>query len=129
MAAQAAYFAAMFGVSLAATLSIELAVAWIMGVKTARGICIVLLANILTNPAAVLLNWIGSVLCPEQWSTVCQIPIEIVVVAVESLVFWSFSAGQGRGKLQEDSGFAIRHPIRLAIVANGISWLAGVVLL
>lgn len=129
MAAQAAYFAAMFGVSLAATLSIELAVAWIMGVKTARRMCIVLLANILTNPAAVLINWIGSVLCPEQWSTVCQIPIEIAVVAVEALVFWSFSEGTERGKPQEGSGFAISHPIWLAVVANGISWLAGVVFL
>lgn len=99
----------MFGISLVLTLVIELAVVRCFGLRTERQVLLVVLVNILTNPAAVLLNWLG----------VPQIPIEIGVVLTEYYVYQSFS---------KSSNWNISHPLALSIAANGISWGLGLLI-
>ncbi len=56
------YLTEMFGVSLALTIIIELAVMGICGnwiARDRRRALLVVLVNILTNPPAVLLGWLG----------------------------------------------------------------------
>ena len=100
------YLLEMFGLSLALTLVMEIAVGYGMGMRQKDQILLLVLVNILTNPAAVLLHWLG----------VPQIPIEIVVVLVESAIYCLFSG---------DRNWNIRHPIRLAVVCNAVSWMGG----
>lgn len=95
-----------FGISLALTLILELPVAWFFGMRDLK---LAVLVNVLTNPAAVLLHLLG----------IPQIPIEIGVVLVEWAVYRSFAS---------EENWHIRHPAALAIVANGISWMVGVLL-
>lgn len=99
----------MFVVSLALTLVMELPIAWLMGLRSRRLMVLAALVNILTNPAAVLLHWLG----------VPQIPIEIAVVAVEAAVYLWFS---------KDEKWNIPRPIMLAVTANLISWIVGLLL-
>lgn len=99
----------MFVVSLVLTLVLELPIAWLMGLRSRKLLLLVALVNILTNPAAVLLHWLG----------VPQIPIEIAVVAVEAAVYLWFS---------KDEKWNIPRPIMLAVMANLISWTVGLLL-
>ena len=105
----AKYLLEMFAVSLLLTLVLELAVAWCMGLQKGREIQLVILVNILTNPAAVLLCWLG----------LPQLPVEVTVVAVEALVYICFA---------KDKKWNIPRPVRLAVLANGISWSAGLLI-
>lgn len=99
----------MFGVSLALTLVLELAVGYGMGMRRREQLLLLVLVNILTNPAAVLLHWLG----------LPQIPIELAVVAVEAAVYGWFS---------KDERWNIPHPVRLAVLCNAISWTLGLVI-
>jgi len=113
----AGYVLEMFGVSLVLTLVIELAVLLLLRENSRRNIVLLILANVLTNPVAVFLAWLGNVyggLGRQIWF---QIPIEIVVVFVEAGIYWMFS---------KEKEWEIRHPICLAVVANMVSWLCGV---
>ena len=95
----------MFAVSFALTLLIEFAVFLCFGLRSRRCLKLLLLVNLLTNPAAVLLHWLG----------IPQIPIEIAVVLVEWQVYRPFS--------QE-----IPHPFALSLTANGVSWGLGLLI-
>lgn len=101
-----AYLLEMFGVSLGLTLLLEIPVGWCMGMRNRNCLYLLILVNILTNPAAVFLCWIG-------WK---QLPVEIMVVAVEALVYLWFS---------RDEQWKIPHPVLLSVLANSISWSLG----
>ena len=100
------YLLEMFLVSLAMTLAIELPISRGMGMRGRKLLLLVALVNLLTNPAAVLLHWLG----------VPQIPIELGVILLEGTVYFWFSC---------DDGWKISHPMRLSVVANAASWLLG----
>ena len=103
------YLLEMFGISLLLTLLLELPVVWCMGLRKGKTILLAILVNVLSNPAAVYLHWMG----------VPQIPIEIGVIAVEAAVYRWFS---------EDENWKIPHPVFLAICANLISWTIGFII-
>ena len=102
----AKYLLEMFAVSLLLTLLLELPAAWIIGMRKKENILLVFLVNVLTNPAAVLLHWLGA---PE-------IPIEICVVAVEAAIYIWFS---------KDTRWKIPHPVVLSVLTNVLSWTIG----
>ena len=82
-----------------------------------RLLLLVVLVNVLTNPAAVLTCWLGRVyLAPGLWLPL-ELAVEVTVVAVEGCVYLSF------GRKPE---WRIEHPIGLAVAANAVSWLLGV---
>lgn len=103
------YLFEMFTISLVLTWLIELTVATAMGLRGKKSIYLVLLVNLLTNPAAVLLCHLG----------IPQLPVEIAVIAVEALIYTSFS---------KDPRWQISHPIILSAAANMIAWFAGIIL-
>ena len=103
------YILEMFGISLGLTLLIELPIGFAMGMREKKHILLMILINVLTNPAAVLLCWLG----------VAQIPVEIAVFLVEAGIYYWFS---------KDEGFTIKHPILLALFANLISWTSGILI-
>lgn len=103
------YLFEMFTVSLVLTWLIELTVAAAMGLRGKKSIYLVLLVNLLTNPAAVLLCHLG----------IPQLPVEIAVITVEALIYTSFA---------KDSRWQIAHPIILSAAANLIAWFAGILL-
>ncbi|NCB94410.1 MAG: hypothetical protein EOM40_17905 [Clostridia bacterium] len=113
------YFIQMFGVSLAVTLIIEIIAAYLMGVRKRKGIVVVILVNILTNPAAVLLAWLGSQHIQKYGDTFVQIPIELVVIFIEAAVYRSYA------KAEE---VMAKHPIFLSVTANLCSWGTGVLI-
>lgn len=103
------YVFEMFGISLALTLLLELLTGYCLGMRHKRQILLLILVNILTNPAAVLLCWYG----------MPQIVVEIGVVLTELAVYlWFF----------RDSRYLIPHPVLLAVLCNGISWTVGLVI-
>ena len=99
----------MYGISLLLTLLLELSIARCMGIRGRKYILLVVLVNVLTNPAAVLLHWLG----------LPQIPIELAVIAAEAGVYLWFS---------KDETWHISHPLLLSVLANGISWSAGLLI-
>ena len=99
----------MFGISLGLTLLIELPIGFAMGMCEKKHILLMILINVLTNPAAVLLCWLG----------VPQIPVEIGVFLVEASVYYWFS---------RDESWNIKHPVLLALLANLISWTSGILI-
>lgn len=103
------YLLEMFGVSLGMTLLIELPVGFVMGMRGWKYALLMGLVNVLTNPAAVFACWLGAP----------QLPVEIVVVAVEACVYYWFS---------KDNGWTIRHPVALSVAANAISWISGILI-
>lgn len=103
------YLLEMFGVSLLLTLFLELPVAWMMGLRGKQYVLLVTLVNILTNPAAVLLCWLG----------VPQIPVEMAVVITEGVVYYRFS---------KEIIWRIDHPFRMSAICNAVSWLTGVLI-
>lgn len=103
------YLIEMFTVSLILTWLVELTVATAMGLRGKKSIYLVLLVNLLTNPAAVLLCHLGTP----------QLPVELAVIAVEAWVYTSFS---------KDDRWQISHPIILSVAANLIAWFAGIFL-
>lgn len=103
------YLLEMFTVSLVLTWLIELTVATAMGLRGKKSMYLVLLVNLLTNPAAVLLCHLGTP----------QLPVELAVIAVEAWVYTSFS---------KDDRWQISHPIILSVAANLIAWFAGILI-
>lgn len=106
-----------FAVSLGLTLLIELSLAALFKVRTKRGLLIVLLANVLTNPAVVFLcmalgPFLGKFYLPFQ------LLAEAVAVFVEAYVYRQFQA---------DLRASLR-PFLLSLVLNACSYGAGLVL-
>lgn len=109
------YMLQMFGVSLLLTIVIEGIVALCWGLRSRKKLQLVLLVNILTNPAAVLVYWLYQVYVGGT-SLPVQIVIEIVVVAVEAWIYRGFAG---------EKDFQMKRPVLFAIVANGLSWGMG----
>ena len=103
------YLLKMFGISLGLTLLLELPVGYLLGLRGRKNLLLAVLVNVLTNPAAVLLSYVG----------VPQLPVELVVFAVEGWIYLDFS---------RTNGWNIPHPLRLAIVCNLVSWLTGMLI-
>lgn len=98
-----------FGISLLLTLILELPLAYLLGIRGKKGALLVVLVNILTNPAAVLLCRLG----------VPQLPVELGVVLAEGAVYYVFS---------RDENWRIPHPMCTALICNTVSWLTGILL-
>lgn len=96
------YLLKMFGISLALTLAIELPAAFLWGLR-GRQLAVVALANVMTNPLAVALSWVG----------LPQIPIEIAVVLAEGFTYRSFFE---------------KRPVLLAVASNALSWGIGLMM-
>ena len=105
----AKYLLEMFAVSLLLTLLLEVPLAWCMGLRRSKELLLVLMVNVLTNPVAVLLHWLG----------IAQIPIEAGVLAAEAVLYLWFS---------KDEGWNIPHPVLLALCCNVFSYLTGVLI-
>ena len=90
-------------VSLLLTLLLEFPAAWCFGLRNRRRIAVFLLVNLLTNPAAVLLHFVG----------IPQIPIELGVVLTEWLIYRQFE---------------VKKPLALSLWANLLSWGLGLVI-
>ncbi len=112
----AIYLIRMFGISLMLTIAIELAVAFLFGMRTGKGMLLVVLVNVFTNPPAVLCNWLCRLYLMDYQKVPLQLAIEAVVIAVEALIYCGFS---------RDERWQIRRPALLALTANGCSWLIG----
>lgn len=111
------YLIRMFGISLALTMVIELAIAFLFGLRTRENVLLVVFVNVLTNPSAVLCNWLCRLYLPYYNRVPVQLVIEAAVVIVEAFVYSCFARdGQRR----------IKRPVILALTANGCSWLLGV---
>lgn len=104
-----AYLLEMFGVSLGLTLLLELGISRLMGLRGRDVFLLVVLVNVLTNPAAVLLNWLG----------LPQLPIELAVFLIEAWIYCRFA---------KDERWIIPHPVLLSALANGISWGFGMMI-
>ena len=113
------YILEMFGVSLALTLVLEFLVLFLLKEGSRKNIVLLVLVNILTNPAAVFISLLGNVFGGVGRQIWFQIPIEIAVVLLEAGIYWMFS---------KEKDWEICHPIWLAVVANTVSWLSGVVI-
>lgn len=103
------YLFKMFGISLGLTLLIEMPVGYCTGLRGGKYFLLMCLVNLLTNPAAVLVCYLGAP----------QLPVEIAVVALEALVYLWFS---------RDEKWKIPRPVLLAVAANGISWSGGILI-
>lgn len=106
-----------FAVSLGLTLLIELGLALLLGVRSKRGLLVVFLANVLTNPAAVCLclalwPYLGSLYLPFQ------LLVEAAVVLVEWRVYRPFRADLA----------ARLSPFLLSLVLNACSYGTGLIL-
>ena len=88
-----------FALSLGLTLLIEVPIAYLWGLGR-RELVTVFAANLMTNPLAVALHLAG----------IPQIPIELGVFAAEGFAY----------SLHFD-----KHPWRLALVSNALSWTIG----
>ena len=136
------YLIEMFAVSLALTIVIELGVVYCLRLlhghlpgekaseETAENvgklkpvsrnawILPAVLVNVLTNPPAVLICWLGGVYLAPVLHFPLQVIVEVIVVVTEACVYRSFA-----GK-----PWKITRPVLLSIAANGCSWLAGILL-
>lgn len=141
------YLIEMFGVSLALTIAVELAVAFpaerignpstgrtterLQGggegpgflrrlrLRSGKRILLVVLVNVLTNPPAVLLCWLARLYLPAAAEFPVQLAAEAGVIAVEAGIYRSFTRKPWWG---------IRRPVMLAVVLNLCSWLSGMAL-
>ena len=105
----------MFAVSLILTLIIEILVARCWGMKTKKEVKLVVLVNLLTNPAAVFVAWICNYYLESSFYFLVQCVIEIVVVVTEAKIYLWFVK----------DGWNIKKPILFALVVNMVSWLLG----
>lgn len=102
-----------FALSLVLTLILELLVALLCRLR-GRDLLLVILVNILTNPAVVYLDMICGMTFPngrDLW----QIPLEIGVIAVEAICYARFA-------------HAVRRPWMFALVANVFSYGCGLLI-
>lgn len=114
------YVIKMFGISLLLTLIIELIVACFMKVRMQEEtVRLILLVNLLTNPAAVLIVWLSRICFSPAVGYLVQIPVEAAVIFVEARIYRYFV---------QKEGWNIKRPVLLAVISNLVSWLIGAVL-
>ena len=114
------YLLKMFGISLAMTLMLELLTAKVIRVELSKkNVFLICLVNLLTNPPAVLLVWLGRQYLLGGLDILFEVILEIIVVLVEAQVYRRF--------VQEEN-WKIKNPLLLALVTNVVSWGVGLVL-
>ena len=104
------------GLSLGVTLLLELAAAFLLGIRTPRDLLLVGLVNVVTNPPVVLtLNLValfsGS---PPQW----------YLIAALELAAWLIEACLYRARFSNTRW----NPFLLSLLLNGISYFGGLLL-
>lgn len=107
-----------FLLSLGLTIAVESSVCWVIGVRDGRHQLVVLLVNVLTNPAAVLTYYLISFAFAIDNRFIVQLPIEIVVIIVETMVYYDY----------KKSGWNFKRPLLISVMANGISYGLGLLL-
>lgn len=134
-----AWLIKMFVISLIFTIIIEVAVAYCFRIRTIKKLLLITLVNILTNPPAVLLHWLGSIYLQNISDLYLQLVIEIMVVITEALIYQSFSDSSvckvttdsnstERNRHLRASQWNIPHTFMLSLVSNVCSWTAGIIL-
>ncbi len=108
----------MFAVSLGATIVLETLVMILMGELSKKNLWLLFLINILTNPMAVYLYYVGNFLIDAS-EILIQLLIEIVVILVEAGIYTWFS---------KDENWKIKRPILLGILTNVFSWSIGLMM-
>ena len=108
----------MFVVSLGATIILEALVMILLSEHSKKNMLLLLLVNILTNPAAVYLSYVGKYMTGLS-DIVIQLPIEFIVVLVEVGIYRWFS---------KDENWIIKKPILLGVLANVFSWSIGLMM-
>ena len=105
------------GLSLCLTLLIEMSLAALFRVRTKRGLLIVFLANLLTNPAVVFLCGVSGPYL-GKWFLPFQLTLELIAVLVEGNVYRRFSKEMK----------AALPPFVLSLVLNACSYGTGILL-
>lgn len=108
---------ASFGISLGLTLLMELALAAAFGVRK-KGLLIVLLANVLTNPLAVLAMKLVRSGLPALWYYPAEAGVELLVVLTEWGIYRAF----------QKEAPSLRRPFLLSLALNLVSYGAGLLL-
>lgn len=103
-----------FLASLGLTLLLEVPFAWAWGLRDRHNLTVVVLVNVLTNPAVVLLNFLLAACTDWPWPAV-QLPLEALAVGVEAVCYRS-------------CGKDVRRPTLLSLCANGFSYGVGLLL-
>ena len=94
-----------FAVSLGLTLLLELPFVYLWGLRSRRDLKLAVLANVLTNPAVVLLHGLG----------LPALPLEAAAVAAEGFCY-------------RVRGDRVRRPFLLALLVNALSYGLGLFL-
>ncbi len=103
-----------FCLSLGLTLVLEAAIAILFKLKSEE-LCLFLLVNLLTNPAAVYLNLVLCSFFPYISVFAWQIPTELAVIGIEGLIYSKRSR-------------SLRMPWLFAAVANVFSYSIGLII-
>ena len=90
----------------------------IFGQHCGKGVLLVVLVNVLTNPPAVLLCWLSGLYMSKIPAIAVQLVVETAVVLVEACIYRSFA---------QRPQWKIDRPVRLAVIANVCSWLSGAI--
>lgn len=102
-------------VSLGLTLLVEMILAIIIGPRHRRSLLIVLLVNLITNPAVVLLYYLN-----YRYLDLPQLPViillEVSAVTVEAFIYYRCDKNRN-------------HPILFSILLNAISYTVGIYIL
>ena len=113
------YLIRMFTISFLLTVLIEIVVALLFRWRKRHMLLLVILVNLLTNPPAVLICWLGRIYLPPLFSAPIQLLVESMVILTEAFIYRHFAKSPG---CQDDRPL---RPIRLAIITNMCSWLLG----
>lgn len=113
------YLIRMFAISLVLTVLVEIVVALLFGWRKRHMLLLVILVNLLTNPPAVLICWLGRIYLPPLFSAPIQLLVELLVILAEAFIYCRFAKSPG---WQSDRPL---RSVRLAILSNMCSWLFG----
>lgn len=118
-----------FLLSLAVTLAAECLLAWVLGLRTRKDQSLVVLVNLLTNPAVIYLSLLGSRFVGPSGRGWILIGLEAVAVLTEAFIYarwldWEkFSAGTFAACLgRTRPGWAA---VALSLILNAGSYGAG----
>ena len=101
-------------VSLALTLALESGYYLLTCKRNKKDLLLVLLVNLLTNPAVVLIYWLVALY--TSWNTyLVLIPLEVSAILIEGRYYQTY----GRG---------FKHPYRFSLAANVFSYGVGVLI-
>ena len=109
-----AALAAALAFSLAMTLVLEVGFFYLVGKRNKKDLLLVIMVNILTNPAVVLLYWL-SALYTDINSIVAKAVLEICAVLVEGYYYKRYAQD-------------FKKPFLFSLAANGFSYFIGVLL-